>query len=87
MSAPMGLKPCPFCGGVARADVTNGDERVGYCITVRVSCSVCCAAIHCGSKRDANGWGIEGCETVLGRAAGKWNERIEPLTMIKRPKP
>ena len=74
MSAP-DLKPCPFCGGGAKFNITSGDERVGYCITVRVYCSVCCAAIHCGSKRDANGWSIEGQEPVRKRAATKWNTR------------
>jgi Lar family restriction alleviation protein len=69
------LKPCPFCGNVARARQQTSDERSGYQTTVTIYCIDCGAKVSAADKLSPQGWSIAKEGETLAAAAEKWNRR------------
>lgn len=74
------LLPCPFCGGETRTSRHNGDERIGYNITVTISCNSCGASLPLVSRHDKNDWCTESAQSVTERAITAWNTRQAALS-------
>jgi len=74
------LLPCPFCGGETRTSRHNGDERIGYNITITISCKSCGASLPLVSRHDKNDWCTESAQSVTERAITAWNTRQAALS-------
>ena len=77
------LLACPFCGGNKLSRSTDhGDERIGYNITHTIRCNACGCSQSASSKKDKNGWCVEGSEGPSGRAVIAWNTRTPAPTIV-----
>lgn len=73
---PVGLKKCPFCGGIAKLTRSGGsDERNGYCKAVSIKCETCAASVTRHDEPDENGWCIGKSQNTDTRAKRAWNTR------------
>lgn len=66
------LKPCPFCGGEAKAIITK--TAIGGQLSCLISCANC-SFVEQGEHLDSFQCSIDEMEDLINRTVEKWNRR------------